>query len=334
MALATPYGIAISDDDATLVVTLAGSDKLITMDANSGTILGRTDVDAVPRGVALVNKPDGSASEAWVLNAVENTVSLVKISDPTKPTLIDTVVLVDPTHPTIKRGRKVFETASSSTTNTFACAGCHPDGHTDQLLWVLDTPIVSGGDQIQPRITMPIRGLRDTEPYHWDGIPGDPYGGPNAANVGGNVPPNSDVNDQTTSARDLIDGGLASTMHMIGTTVKNDEGKTGQLTAAQRNDLAEFILSVPYPPAQRRAYDNVLSQRAQDGFRLFHIDGDTQPERRGICGDCHRFPHLVGTNHPTIGMDAPTWRGAYDRFLILPQGRINLVTLPPFAALA
>jgi hypothetical protein len=43
---------------------------------------------------------------------------------------------------------------------------------------------------------------------------------------------------------------------------------------------------------------------------------------------------MVSTNHPTIGMDTPTWRGAYDRFLILPQGRINMVTLPPFAALA
>ena len=35
---------------------------------------------------------------------------------------------------------------------------------------------------------MPIRGLRDTEPYHWDGIPGDPYGGVNAANTDGYVP--------------------------------------------------------------------------------------------------------------------------------------------------
>ena len=334
MALATPYGIAVSGDDSTLVVSLAGSNKLITLDAQTGEILGRVDVDAVPRGVALVNAADGSPSQAWVLNAIENTVSMVDVADVHKPSVVDTVLLHDPTHPTIKRGRKAFETASASTTGTFACASCHPDGHTDQLLWVLDTPIVTGGDQIQPRITMPIRGLRDTEPYHWDGIPGDPYGGPNAANVGGDVPPNSDVNDQTTSSRHLIDGGLATTMHQIGTLGKNDEGKLGLLSAAQRDDLSEFILSVPYPPAQRRAYDNVVSARARDGFRLFHIEGDAQPGRRGICGDCHRLPHLVGTNHPTIGMDAPTWRGAYDRYLILPQGRINMVTLPPFAALA
>ncbi|MEC7605062.1 MAG: hypothetical protein VYD68_00760, partial [Pseudomonadota bacterium] len=249
------------------------------------------------------------------------------------PRLIGTVVLEDPTQPIIKRGRKAFETAMASTTGTFSCSSCHPDGHTDQLVWVLATPIVTRGDQIQPRITMPIRGLRDTEPYHWDGIPGDPYGGVNAANTDGYVPPNSDINDPTTSTLDLIDGGLASTMHWIGKTNTNDEGKTGNLTAAERDDLSVFLLSVPYPPAQRRAYDNVQSERAKEGFRLFHIEGNGGG-RAGVCGDCHRLPHLVSTNHPTIGMDTPTWRGAYDRFLILPQGRINLVTLQPFAELA
>ena len=332
-ALATPYGISVSADDSTLVVAAAGSDKLITMDANSGEVLGRVDVEAVPRGVALTNLEDGRPSQAWVLNAVENTVSLVDVSNTSEPNLLGTIVLEDPTHPTVKSGRKAFETASASTTGTFACASCHPDGHTDQLLWVLHTPIVTGGDQIQPRTTMPIRGLRDTEPYHWDGIPGDPYGGVNAANTDDYVAPNSDINDQTTATRHLIDGGLADTMHLVGEANTNNEGKLGLLSAAQRDDMSVFLLNVPYPPAQRRPYDNVPSQRAQDGFRLFHIDGNGVGNR-DVCGDCHRFPHMVSTNHPTIGMDTPTWRGAYDRFLILPQGRINMVTLPPFAALA
>ena len=332
-ALATPYGIEISEDDSTLFVSTAGSDKLITIDADSGVVLGRVAIDATPRGVALISANDGSPIQAWVLNAVENTVSLVDVSTTSNPRLVDTVVLEDPTEPVIKRGRKAFETAEASTTGTFSCASCHPDGHTDQLVWVLETPIVTRGDQIQPRITMPIRGLRDTEPYHWDGIPGDPYGGVNAANTDGHVSPNSDINDPTTSTLDLIDGGLANTMHWVGKTNTNDEGKLGKLTAAERGDMSVFLLSVPYPPAQRRAFDNVQSDRAKEGFRLFHIEGNGGG-RAGVCGDCHRLPHLVSTNHPTIGMDTPTWRGAYDRFLILPQGRINLVTLQPFAELA
>ena len=39
------------------------------------------------------------------------------------------------------------------------------------------------------------------------------------------------------------------------------------------------------------------------------------------------MPFLVSTNTPGTGMDAPTWRGAYDRWMILPQGRINVIDL-------
>ncbi|MDA1017111.1 MAG: ankyrin repeat domain-containing protein [Planctomycetota bacterium] len=333
-ALATPFAIKVSDDDSTLFVTAAGSDKLVTVDAATGEVLGRADVGAVPRGIAL--QTNGKQQLAWVLNAVGNTVSLVDVSDTAKPAVKETITLEDPTHPAVKRGRIAFNTASASTTRTFSCASCHPDGHTDQLLWVLKTPIVTGGDQIMPRSTMPIRGLRDTEPYHWDGIPGDPYGGNNSANVHGSDPPNSKRDDPTTSTRHLIDGGLAATMFLEGDATKNDEDKAGELTAAQRNDMAKFLLSVPYPPAQRRAYDNVLSEDAVEGFKLFHIDGDDDPTKRrpNVCGNCHRMPFLVSTNTPGTGMDAPTWRGAYDRFLILPQGRLNIIDFPFYARVA
>jgi hypothetical protein len=33
-------------------------------------------------------------------------------------------------------------------------------------------------------------------------------------------------------------------------------------------------------------------------------------------------------------MDAPTWRGAYDRFLILPQGRLNIIDFDFYARVA
>ena len=203
-ALATPFAIQISDDDSTLVVSAAASDKVFTVDAKSGEVLGRVDVDAVPRGIAL-QQNNGRLSSAWILNAVANTVSLVDLTNREVPQIISTITLSDPTHPAVKRGRMAFETAAASSTGTFSCASCHPDGHTDQLLWVLKTPIVTGGDQIMPRSTMPVRGLRDTAPFHWDGIPGDPYGGNNSANVHGNDSPNSDA-DPANSVRHLIDG--------------------------------------------------------------------------------------------------------------------------------
>ena len=44
-----------------------------------------------------------------------------------------------------------------------------------------------------------------------------------------------------------------------------------------------------------------------------------------VCGDCHRMPFWTSTKTPGTGMDAPTWRGAYDRWMILPQGRLNII---------
>ena len=329
-ALATPFAIQVSADDATLVVTAAGSDCLFTVDAESGEVLGRVETDAVPRGIALESDAEGAPARAWVLNAVANTVSLVDLGDRERPRVVDTVELSDPTDPVLKRGRIAFNTASASTTGTFSCASCHPDGHTDQLLWVLDTPVVTGGDQIMPRSTMPLRGLRDTEPYHWDGIPGDPIGGNNSASIYAHVPPNSDIDDPVTSTRHLVDAGLASTMR-----APEARGE-GELSERQRDALARFLLEVQFPPAQRRAYDDSLSRRAREGFELFHVWGDDDPTKTeaNVCGDCHRAPFLVSTNTPGTGMDAPTWRGAYDRWLILPQGRLNIIDFDFYERLA
>ena len=330
-ALATPFAIAISDDDATLVVSAAGSDKLFTVDAASGEVLGRTAVGAVPRGIALESDADGAPARAWVLNAVANTVSLVDLSTPASPGVAATVTLADPTPPVVKRGRIAFHDADASSTGTFSCESCHPDGHTDQLVWVLDTPICDrdGCTQIPPRSTMPVRGLRDTAPYHWDGIPGDPYGGVNTASTRRDVEANCDPDDPRSCTRQLVDNTLGSTMCAVGECGVNDEGRAGALSGAERDDLAEFLLNVPYPPSRRRSFTNELSDDAVEGFKAFHIDGvpDGNPPAVNVCGNCHRMPFWTSTNTGGSGMDAPTWRGAYDRWLILPQGRWNVIDL-------
>ncbi len=337
MALATPFGIQVSDDDATLVVTAAGSDKLFTFDIESGSVLGRVAVGAAPRGVALISNEDGSPESAWVLNAVGNTVSLVDLTTLASPSVTTTVELDDPTHPTVKAGRIAFNDADASTTGTFSCESCHPDAHTDQLIWVLQTPPCSGTegcmDQVPPRVTMPVRGARDTQPYHWDGIPGDPYGGMNTANIGGDVDPNCALDDPLSCTRHLVDGSLATTMCELDTDDScphtNDEDKAGLLSGDERDALATYILSAPYPPAPSRAYDNVLTSSARRGHFDFSFVEDSSEPNAGTqtCGSCHKMPFLVSTNTPGSGMDAPTWRGAYDRWMLLPQGRLNIMHL-------
>ena len=335
-ALATPFGLRVSDDGRTIVATAAGSGILFTLDVASGAVLGRVPVGAWPDGVCLECDSDGTPMRAWVLAAFSNEVTLVDLTDREHPAVVATIPLADPTPDLVRRGKIAFHTAATSTTKTFSCASCHPDGHTDQLLWVLATPVVSGGNQIMPRSTMPCRGLRDTAPFHWDGIPGDPYGGINSHSLHAAVAANSDPADPSSPVRHLVDGGLASTMRLSGDDSVNDEGKAGGLSGRERDAMAAFLLDIPYPPAQRRSATNVVSETARSGFRLFHVDGDLDPSKPtpNVCGDCHRMPHLVSTNTPGTGMDAPTWRGAYDRWLILPQGRLNIIDFDFFRDIA
>lgn len=330
MALATPFGIALSEDESTLVVTAAGSDKLFTVNANTGVVSHRVSVGATPRGVALASDQRGAPQEAWVLNAVDNTVSMVDLGAGASA-ISATIVLEDPTPADIKRGRMAFNDASASSSGTFSCASCHADAHTDQLLWVLETPAcdLEGCTQVPPRLTMPLRGLRDTEPFHWDGVPGDPFGGNNAASVNTDAPPNCDAGSSEACVRVQLDTSLGTTMCDPGNCPVNDEDKAGLLDAADRDAMARFLVSVPYPPAQTRSIDNQLSQTAQDGFFESSFVNDAAERTTGAqtCTACHKDPFLASTNTPGSGMDAPTFRGAYDRWVILPQGRVNLIDL-------
>ena len=127
-----------------------------------------------------------------------------------------TLELDDPTDSQVKLGRAMFNTAKASTTGTFACVSCHPDGMSDQLMWNLEAPPCNrpGCTQFQLRSTMPIRGLRDTEPYHWDNVPGNPYTVSNGASLDEPVDPTCDpeADGEFACIRNLVDGGLASTM--------------------------------------------------------------------------------------------------------------------------
>ncbi|MCY3859345.1 MAG: hypothetical protein OXG25_10620 [Gammaproteobacteria bacterium] len=317
-ALATPFAIQISDDDTTIVATAAASDKVFTMSTESGEVLDQLVVDSIPRGLALISNDAGEPERAWVLNALANSVSVVDVSDPEDLEVLDTIQLEDPSDPILKQGRIAFNSASASSTGTFACASCHPDGHTDQLLWVLDTPLCDVGcDQIQPRLVQDIRGLRGTAPYHWDGIPGDPFGGINTSSIETYVEPNCEIDNEESCTLHLIDGSLETTMCDQNDCALNDEDKPGHLNKDDRDAMSKYLLSVPYPPSVERPYDNTVTELGLEGIRDFHFNEQ--------CGNCHYLPHWTTTNMGGSGMDLPSWRGASDRWKNAPQNRFFFV---------
>jgi len=321
--LATPFAIEVTKD--LLCLTVAGSDRLVTLEPRSGKILGRVKVGGVPRGIKLDLDRQGKPKTAWVFNAVENSLSKVDLRSPAKPKLIGEFPLHDPTPPEYKQGRLAFNTARASSYNTASCASCHPDGHTDHQLWVLDTPHLVGADQIEPRLSQTLRGLRGTAPHHWDGVPGDPYGGPNAS-TRDFLEPNSDLQKPQSAVRHVIDLSMSSTMLDPGSEKENDEGKKGYLDSSERDAMASFLLNLSHLPTRGRSLDDDLSEEAREGFELFHVTGarDRKNLNTTVCGSCHTFPYLATDQN---SMNVPSFRGALDRFVTQAQGRNNVISL-------
>ncbi len=321
--LGTPYGVQVSGNGNVLVATAAASSRFFTFDTGTNTVLARLDVGAIPRGVALASDGAGAPETAYVLNTLESTVSVIDVSNPAAPVEVVRMDLVaDPTPDSIRRGRIAFNTAEGSSTGTFACASCHPDGHTDQLLWIIGAECTFAGcDQEEPRSTMPVRGLRDTVPLHWDGVLGDPFGGRNGE-VGSNGVAPSNCSDEHSCFRHLVDAALAGVM--CDQSVGCPGG--GELTNQERDDMADFLKSVSYPPARSRPLDDAVTASALAGFDQFFLDQPgsiTQgPETCADApGGCHALPFGAGTGAFFVGgMDAPTMRGIPDRFLLFSAG--------------
>ncbi|HVP31815.1 MAG TPA: hypothetical protein VMW35_21915 [Myxococcota bacterium] len=347
----TPYGIAASGDGATLVATAAGSDGvagwngesgLFTLSA-SGSVLGRVRVGAIPQGVALRSGPSGAAQTAFVLNTVDSTISSVDVSDPSSPSVLATLAVgSDPTPAAVKRGRIAFSSARGSTSGAFSCESCHPNGNTDQLLWTINTiagpgSTDPGGVRPEPRTTMPIRGLRDTLPLHWDGSLGDPIAG--AFVPGDTAPDCSLANGDLACFRHLVNASLAGVMCAQPSCAVGPSGLAGAFTNQERDDLATFLGSVSFPPSPRRRPDDALSAAARQGMRAFFTDDDLQgvahnvgPSLLGFapvtCADntagCHALPLTVSTNSRSVGrFDAPSIRGLWDRWTIFSDGLMS-----------
>jgi hypothetical protein len=353
-ALATPYGVAVSNNDATVVGTAAGTSRLFTANS-SGTVLGRINVGSIPKGVALrSNAGTGAAETAYVLNSLANTVSVVTINA-VNPAILGIAATIpvgaDPTPADVRAGAIAFNSALASSNGSFACASCHPDGNTDQVLWRIGGECFLAGcvaDEDEPRSTMPVRGLRDTVPLHWDGSLGDPFGGPD-----GSVGSSGSVAASCTTAsphgcfRDLVDASLSGVMcQQTPSCAAGPSGLAGQLTNQEREDMATFLERVSYPPARsRRISDQVstlddtpqvivgtppgdtLPVGALEGFEDFFMDqgGVGQPD---TCADsdagCHELPLGTATNSETLqAFDAPTMRGLTDRFLQFSLGPTN-----------
>jgi len=347
-SLATPYGIALSSDDSRLLVTAAGVNRLASFDAGTLAQLDVVDVGAIPKGVAFDST--GPSGTAYVLNTLGNSVSKVSVAANGEFGVPVTIAVgFDPTPAAVRNGNIAFNSAFASTTGNHSCGSCHPDGNTDQLLWRIggNCAAIGCGDGDEPRSTMPVRGLANTLPLHWDGTLGDPFGGGNGEvglfGAGGTDCDTGGPDGDHDCFLDLVAGSLAGVMCDQAGPCPN----TG-LDPQQQDDMATFLASVSYPPARSRRLDDTLSDdsdpadlngiptSARQGFADFFTDVGGNGGATRTCADadggCHPMPLGTTTNSATLaGFDAPTMRGLTDRFLQFSLGTTNPVGIQQLA---
>ena len=193
-ALAQPAVLVFGPSGGNFFLAAFGSDRVAQIDANSGAIMKRLDINPSeagsianprskkgPRGLAL--KP-GSA--LYVLNRLANSISVLGLPNLTMVREIP-VGSFDPTPPVIRAGRGFLFDAKVSGNGGVSCSSCHIDADMDMIAWDLGDPggqmasnrvtIAPGLPSVPstfhpmkgPMVTQTLRGLRGLDPLHWRG---------------------------------------------------------------------------------------------------------------------------------------------------------------------
>ena len=179
-AIGTPTGAAYSGDGQRVYVTSLATNKLAVLTPTGGaqtTIKARVPVVAGPTGVLV----DDARNRVYVVGRFRN--QLQTLSSGTLAQVALTNIGMDPTPDDIVNGRRIFYMGAGSTHGDQSCANCHLFGDFDALAWDLGDPMgaivpppnpnplgLAGFHPMKgPMTTQTLRGMTNTEPFHWRG---------------------------------------------------------------------------------------------------------------------------------------------------------------------
>jgi YVTN family beta-propeller protein len=289
-SLATPTGMAITSDGATLYVAAFGSSKVGILDTTA--LLADTfvpsDTDHVlvsgggPSGLVL----DEANDRLYVLTRFDNAISVI---DTVSRTELAHLPVYNPEPPVVLAGRSfLYDAVFTSSNGEASCSTCHVFGDFDSLAWDLGNPddsVLNNPNPFRvanllgisfedhhpmkgPMTTQSLRGMANHGPMHWRGD-----------RTGGNDP-GGDALDEVQAFEKFnvaFDGLL---------------GRGGPIPAGDMTAFANFILTVTYPPNPIRALDNSLSPDEDTG-RNFYFNSFPSDVFES-CNGCHVLNSAAG----------------------------------------
>ena len=284
-SLATPLGMAVTQDGATLYVAAFGSakvgvfqtaalenDTFVPSSSNHIPLSG-----GGPTGLVL----DEANDRLYVLTRFDNSISVIDTN--TRDEVGHLPVHYTPEPPGIIAGRRfLYDAEHTSSNGEASCSSCHVFGDFDSLVWDLGNPdddtlpnpnffrllfdLVDFHPLKGPMTTQTLRGMATHGPMHWRG---DRTGG----NFGGSP----------------LDEDLA--FKAFNPAFVGLVGRDAQLPADEMQEFTDFILTVLLPPNPIRSLDNSLNAQQLAGRNLFF--GRTT-DVVGNCEFCHRLDPAFG----------------------------------------
>ena len=283
-SLATPLGMAVSGDGATLYVAAFGSSKIgvfstAALEADTFVPDAADHVQLAgggPTGLVL----DEARGRLYVLTRFDNAVASVDVATRTEQ---QRLALYDAEPASIVDGRPfLYDARLTSSNGEASCSSCHAFADLDSLAWDLGNPdatVTTNPNPIHfgdyqdfhplkgPMTTQSLRGLNVRGPMHWRG---DRTGG---SDPGGNAL----AQDQAFMKFNVAFPGLL--------------GRASELPVSDMTKLTQFVLQIQYPPNPVRALDGSLTAAQQRGRNLYFgrkTDGDFN------CQGCHTLAPLQG----------------------------------------
>lgn len=321
-SLSLPMGMAVSADGATLYVAAFGSNKVAFLDTalleNDTFVPSAADhvvTAAGPAGLVL----DDVRGRLYVLTRIEHGVEVIDVAT---RQVTQRWPLRDPEPANLRAGRRLLYDATLTSSNgEVSCGTCHVFGDWDGLAWDLGNPdglvapnpnpgteneppgsFVDFHPLKGPATTQTLRGISTHGPMHWRG---DRTGGSQ---------PGGDPMDERQA------------FHEFNPAFAGLLGRSTQLSFAEMDLFADFVLSLFLMPNPNRALDNSLTP-AQDAERqLFET---------GCASSCHTLDPangLFGTSRETIlletfGPGLRTKKPASPRFAYQKIGKFNMFPL-------
>ena len=179
-----PTGVCLTPDGKVALVTSATSARVAVIDLEKLTAmlkaatprerervfpnhLGKSAefvvkyIKTQPTPWGITCSKDGTM--AYVASKLDDSVAVIDLQ---KMETVDRIDLGAEKELTkVRRGEKLFHSASITFHRQFSCHTCHPDGHIDDLVYDIE----SDGIGVGPVDNRTLRGINDMAPYKWEG---------------------------------------------------------------------------------------------------------------------------------------------------------------------